>query len=90
MGVLNDITGSNRLPLPGSEHMRIQLPFAPLNEQEHHQQLQRLPQAHTCDNVLELPNYWESLQTIHPAWPAERRRAKMVEIMRDRFNYALS
>ena len=84
------VTGSDRLPLPGSEHMRIQLPFAPLNEQEHHQQLQRLPQAHTCDNVLELPNYWESLQTIHPAWPAERRRAKMVEIMRDRFNYALS
>ena len=84
------VTGSKRLPLPGSEHMRIQLPFAPLNEQEHHQQLQRLPQAHTCDNVLELPNYWESLQTIHPAWPAERRRAKMVEIVRDRFNYALS
>lgn len=29
--------------------------------------LVNLPQAHTCDNVLELPNYWHALVKVqHP------------------------
>lgn len=58
---LQFVTGSARLPLPGSELLKIEAPFVALGAAEHKAQLGMLPQAHTCDNLLELPNYWEAL-----------------------------
>ncbi|KAG2446496.1 hypothetical protein HYH02_008487 [Chlamydomonas schloesseri] len=55
------VTGTSRLPLPGSELLKIQAPFVAMGAAEHKATLGMLPQAHTCDNLLELPNYWESL-----------------------------
>jgi len=55
------VTGSARLPLPGSELMRIELPFVSFSLREQRTTLGMLPQAHTCENILELPNYWEAL-----------------------------
>jgi len=55
------VTGSERLPLPGSELLRIELPFVAFSTREQKKTLGMLPQAHTCENILELPNYWEAL-----------------------------
>ncbi|KXZ53241.1 hypothetical protein GPECTOR_7g1135 [Gonium pectorale] len=58
------VTGTSRLPLPGSELLKIQAPFVAMGASEHKATLGMLPQAHTCDNLLELPNYWESLLAV--------------------------
>ncbi|GLC34838.1 hypothetical protein PLESTM_000245500 [Pleodorina starrii] len=58
------VTGTSRLPLPGSELLKIQAPFVAMGAAEHRATLGMLPQAHTCDNLLELPNYWESLLAV--------------------------
>ncbi|GIL74172.1 hypothetical protein Vretimale_4802 [Volvox reticuliferus] len=58
------VTGTSRLPLPGSELLKIQAPFVAMGVAEHRATLGMLPQAHTCDNLLELPNYWESLLAV--------------------------
>ena len=55
------VTGSSRLPLPGSELLKVETPFVALGAAEHRAHLGMLPQAHTCDNLLELPNYWQAL-----------------------------
>lgn len=55
------VTGSNRLPLPQTETLKIELPFFAFSKKDHTNLLKTLPQAHTCENLLELPNYWESL-----------------------------
>ncbi len=52
---------SHRLPLPGTEALRISLPFTALSDRERTALLGTLPQAHTCENTLELPSYWEAL-----------------------------
>jgi hypothetical protein len=55
------VTGTERLPLAGTELLRVELPFVAVSTKDHQRHLQMLPQAHTCENSLELPNYWESL-----------------------------
>lgn len=37
------------------------MPFLPLKKKEVMEQLGMLPQAHTCENTLELPNYFDAL-----------------------------
>lgn len=58
------VTGSTRLPLPGSELLKVEAPFVALGAAEHRTHLGMLPQAHTCDNLLELPNYWQALLQV--------------------------
>ncbi|KAL6754666.1 hypothetical protein V8C86DRAFT_315351 [Haematococcus lacustris] len=58
---LEFVTGYSRLPPPGSELLKVECPFTPLGWQAHKEMLGMLPQAHTCDNLLELPNYWSAL-----------------------------
>ncbi|TMW57456.1 hypothetical protein Poli38472_003381 [Pythium oligandrum] len=55
------ITGVETLPQAGSEFLRIEMPFAVVTGADHIKTLQMLPQSHTCDNTLELPNYWHAL-----------------------------
>lgn len=68
---LRFVTGSDRLPLPGTELLRIEVPFTPLTPDEHEDMLRKLPQAHTCDNTLEIPNYFESLCVVRGGAPPE-------------------
>merc|ERR1719181_2372317 len=63
--LLKFVTGVSRLPIPGTEAVKIEMPFIAYGHDEHVKNLERLPQAHTCDNILELPNYWESLMEVH-------------------------
>jgi hypothetical protein len=58
------VTGSSRLPLPGSELLKVEAPFVALGAAEHRAHLGMVPQAHTCDNLLEIPNYWEALLQV--------------------------
>ena len=39
----------------------MELPFLPFGVDEQRRMLAMVPQSHTCDNILELPNYWEAL-----------------------------
>ena len=63
--LLQFITGVDRLPIAGTEMIKIEMPFMAYSEDEHKKTLMMMPQAHTCDNILELPNYWQSLVAVH-------------------------
>ena len=69
------ITGSDRLPPPGGEVLTIQPPFD-ADGLEGKELLGMLPQAHTCDNLLELPNYWEGLCVARRASPSTVQAAE--------------
>merc|ERR1719387_447182 len=56
------VTGVEMPPEPGTERLVIQFPFSAFSQEEHVAMLSMLPQAHTCTNTLELPNYYEALQ----------------------------
>jgi hypothetical protein len=79
--LLRFITGVDRLPSAGTEMMKIEMPFMAYSLEEHAKTLMMMPQAHTCDNILELPNYWQSLKAVRrvdddadPALAAELRK----------------
>jgi len=55
------LTGAEAPPEPGTEEMVIMLPFSAFSSDECVGMLDMLPQAHTCTNTLELPNYYEAL-----------------------------
>jgi len=55
------VTGVEVPPEPGTERLAIELPFSAFSPEEHKSMLSMLPQAHTCSNTLELPNYYEAL-----------------------------
>ena len=78
-------TGSSRLPAPKSELLQVQMPFSALSAAEEAAMLGMLPQAHTCDNVLELPDYWGALcakKGVNADDDAARRR-ELLEELRD-------
>jgi len=55
------VTGIDMPPEPGTERLIIQLPFSAFSKDEHIEMLSKLPQAHTCSNTIEVPNYYEAL-----------------------------
>jgi hypothetical protein len=64
---LRFVTGVDKLPAPLTEELVLELPFFPLNMDDHRKMLMTLPQSHTCTNTLEMPNYWESIKALHAA-----------------------
>ena len=58
---LKFVTGIDKLPLPGSETIKIDSPFMCFSDEEHAINLMRLPTAHTCFNTIEIPNYVASM-----------------------------
>lgn len=55
------VTGVEMPPEPGTEQLIIDTPFSAFSKDEHIEMLSKLPQAHTCTNTLELPNYHDAL-----------------------------
>ncbi|OQR84110.1 hypothetical protein ACHHYP_13896 [Achlya hypogyna] len=55
------VTGIDKLPLPQTEILRLDMPWPVATSHEKKLVLLRLPQAHTCENTLELPNYYGGL-----------------------------
>ena len=89
--LLKFMTGIDRLPIPGTEVVRVEMPFMVYGLDEHRKNLQKMPQAHTCDNVLELPNYWESLLQVYGEGDMGRDelKRKLAEIMQTKFRCAI-
>ena len=84
------VTASDRFPLPGSELLRVEVPFFPVTMKEHEKQLGMLPQAHTCNNTLELPNYWESLQALDKKASRRQLEADVREIFAGHLEMAVT
>eukprot|EP00439_Symbiodinium_sp_Y106_P029153 s3357_g3.t1 len=83
------VTGIEAPPEPGTEQLTVQMPFSAFTKDEHVEMLGKLPQAHTCTNTLELPNYYESLQESGQFGEQEGRatsalRAELQRLIRDR------
>ncbi|CAK8995254.1 E3 ubiquitin-protein ligase ptr1 (HECT-type E3 ubiquitin transferase ptr1) (Poly(A)+ RNA transport protein 1) [Durusdinium trenchii] len=76
------VTGIEVPPEPGTEQLTVQMPFSAFTKDEHVEMLGKLPQAHTCTNTLELPNYYESLQESgrYAAQEGKATRALMSEL----------
>ncbi|CAK8999451.1 Probable E3 ubiquitin-protein ligase TOM1 (HECT-type E3 ubiquitin transferase TOM1) [Durusdinium trenchii] len=88
------VTGIEVPPEPGTEQLTVQMPFSAFTKDEHVEMLGKLPQAHTCTNTLELPNYYESLQESgrYAAQEGKATRALMSElksVMKDRLLTAI-
>lgn len=67
--LLDFVTGIDRVPAAGIERLTISMPWTVMagSLAEQQLQLQMLPQAHTCTNTLELPNYWQALLAVAAA-----------------------
>ena len=75
--LLKFITASSNLPLPGSEFLTVELPFLPQTVSDHRKMLCMVPQSHTCDNILELPNYYQAAVAVRES---EGRSLSGVEV----------
>eukprot|EP00760_Papus_ankaliazontas_P014707 PhM_4_TR16134/c1_g1_i3/m.88200/K10587/UBE3A, E6AP; ubiquitin-protein ligase E3 A len=59
------VTGRRWLPpVKGSETIKLELPHTPMTVADHEAILRRLPQAHTCTNTIELPNYLDAIVAL--------------------------
>ncbi|DBA04176.1 TPA: hypothetical protein N0F65_004284 [Lagenidium giganteum] len=89
------VTGVDALPPRGSEFFRVEMPFTAATPDDYERLMLMLPQAHTCDNTLELPNYMQALCHTRgydkANWPAEGQR-QLEELVRkklcDAMDYA--
>jgi len=86
--LLKFCTGSDRLPAPGTEVLSVQMPFSPTGDKETRAMVQMLPQAHTCDNILELPNYYAAL--VARGVQETALKAELRSTIQDRFMLAVS
>jgi len=72
---LRFVTGLDSLPESGTERLSIELPFSAFTNEEQLAMLDLLPQAHTCSNTLEIPNYYEALKESGKVQEGENSKA---------------
>jgi hypothetical protein len=101
--MLHFLTGVRQLPAPRTESLAVELPFEAAGIEEQRAALRLLPQAHTCTNTLELPNYWRALREVRAAEIGEigeigggslgaeeaARRSELEELMLEKFLWAI-
>jgi hypothetical protein len=80
------VTGSRRLPVPGFEHIRIEVPFTPMCSSDYAYMLSALPSAHTCDNTLELMDYAAACDKMGE----ESNVESVTELLRNKLLLAMS
>mmetsp|Transcript_44680 Transcript_44680/g.100646 ORF Transcript_44680/g.100646 Transcript_44680/m.100646 type:complete len:678 (+) Transcript_44680:3-2036(+) len=86
------VTGVDAPPEPMTERLIIQMPFAAFSTDEHAAMLGKLPQAHTCSNTIELPNYYESLLeagTFAADAPSSQVAQEVTKILGERLRLAI-
>lgn len=86
-GFLRFVTGRDRLPVRNSEVIRVEVPAVPMFNDEMPKVLDALPQAHTCSNTIELPDYWTAAahQSGFPNASLSSKQAEKVKaIVKDR------
>jgi hypothetical protein len=75
--LLRFVTGVGVYPSPpGSVPFRIELPYAAFTSAQHASLIHTLPTAHTCANVLEMPNYYAALRATTPTATAAEMSAE--------------
>ncbi|EQC40610.1 hypothetical protein SDRG_02495 [Saprolegnia diclina VS20] len=79
------VTGVEALPPPQTELLRLEMPWPVATAQEKDQVVKRLPQAHTCENTLELPNYLAGLDGV----PETELPDTLATLLRDKLLYAI-
>lgn len=84
--LMHFVTGSNRAPIPGTELLRVEMAYVATEAKDPSHALHRLPQAHSCENMLELPNYWAALQRLSQGQPPEH--AEVVRVVSERLAVA--
>ncbi|CAN0318237.1 unnamed protein product, partial [Ectocarpus sp. 13 AM-2016] len=89
------ITGTDRLPEAGCETLSIEVLFdIETSRLAATKSLGQVPTAHTCDNVLELPNYWMLLMRHEgrdeKTQLSDRLESRLREILAGRLRVALS
>jgi len=88
------VTGSERLPAPGTELFWVQMPFVAFSREETMAEGGKLPQAHTCDNILELPNYYAALRAKRGLPEGGRADASLLrelrQVVQQRFETAVT
>jgi len=87
--LLTFITGIDKLPAPRAEKISIDMPFVAFGLEDYRRALEMIPQSHTCDNILELPNYWEALQKTKPNAPRRRLEEELESILRSKLDVAM-
>jgi len=84
------VTGIETPPEPGTEQLVIQLPFSAFSQDEYVSMLSMLPQAHTCTNTLELPNYHEALLESGRATEGSDLNAALRRLLGEKLRLAIS
>jgi hypothetical protein len=79
----------SRLPPPGTEVLCICFPFAAYGPPQWRAALRTLPQAHTCTNTIELPDYAGALARLEGAG-GRRLRARCRTVLAERLEYAIA
>ena len=71
--------------------IKVELPFFAFSDRDHANLLRTLPQAHTCENLLEIPNYWESLLQVRgSALQEESLRQEVRDILAKNLAFAIA
>ena len=84
------VTGVSRLPAKGTESLTIENPNFQYTADDAKKNLVMIPQSHTCDNILELPNYWDALvETAPKSTPQARLRAQLRSILEEKLAIAI-
>lgn len=84
--LMHFVTGSSRAPIPGTELLRVEMAYVATEAKDPSHALHRLPQAHSCENMLELPNYWAALQRLSKGQAPEHE--EVVRVVSERLAVA--
>ena len=85
------ITGVGRLPAKGTEFISIENPNMQYSAEDAKKNLAMIPQSHTCDNILELPNYWDALVATSPkGTPTGTLRARLRSVLEEKLAIAIA
>ncbi|OQR89117.1 hypothetical protein THRCLA_22742 [Thraustotheca clavata] len=82
------VTGIDKLPVPQTEFLRLDIPLRVNTEDEKKLVLHRLPQAHTCENTLEMPDYCSGLISLGKS--DEEVENELVKILDNKLRYAIT
>lgn len=91
---LRFVTGFDRPPPPRSELLIIEMPFSTIGRDETIAAAGMLPQAHTCANTLELPNYYAAVamrrgESAQADTASPELEAELEAVLEDRFIMAI-
>jgi len=84
------VTGVSQLPDPSAEELfTIEVPFTCFGLDDYRKALLTVPTAHTCANVLELPDYWASLLKLEGGVPTPELRSRLRKLLLEKVTVAV-